>query len=37
MLKDSDLELQIDGNCPIREFKLASEAVGGGGRAGALE
>lgn len=29
MLKDSDLELQMDGNCPIKEFNLASEAVGG--------
>lgn len=31
MLKDSDFELCMTGNCPIREFKLVSEAMGGAG------
>lgn len=31
MLKDSDLELWMVGNCPVAEFQLASEAVGGTG------
>lgn len=29
MLKDSDFELWMDGNCPFREFTLASEPMGG--------
>lgn len=29
MLKDSDFELWMDGNCPFREFALASEPMDG--------
>lgn len=29
--KDSDLELWTYGNCPVGEFKLALQAVGGTG------